>query len=338
MADAFADAGYTTGRIGSADLPRGQLSGFDFAELGDVDTDLLARLVELAGRVDDRPLFLWLHLSAAHYPWPIAPAFNRFDAEYRGKYRAGLTREEFRAEQDAGVSLLDRRHFTALYDGAILQMDTQLRDAFAKLDATGFFADAIVAVTADHGAHFGEHGVWFMHSTPWRASLGVPLVIVAPSRVPADVVVPREAGRALLVDLRPTLLELAGLPEGDGLDGVSLRPAWSGGRLPMRTTVTHFQPASYAVVENYRYALFYNPKGEPLTWPGELHVSVPLPRIALYDRRTDPEEARDLADTEPLIVGALRAEAEAHAGAAAQKLSTEARQLLMQAGYANDTD
>jgi len=150
-------------------------------------------------------------------------------------------------------------------------------------------------------------------------------------------VIGAERGRALLVDLGPTLLEFAGVPAGP-LDGVSLAPLLGGSlaRLPARTVVTRFQPASYVMVENDRYELFWNPAREPLAWPGELPLTLPLPALGLWDRARDRAEEHDLSADEPLIVGTLRAEAEADRGAAAPQLSTEARQLLQQAGYADD--
>jgi arylsulfatase A-like enzyme len=335
MIESFAAAGYTTGRIGSPDLPRGQIPGFDFAELADFDVDILSRLTAAGRDHADRPLFLWVHLANAHYPWRVADEFNRFDPGYTGPYASGLSRAEFRAlEGEPEIPARVRDHLVALYDGSILQMDARLGRAMAELSDRGFFDDAVIAVTADHGTHMGEHDVWLLHSTPWHASLAVPLIVVAPGRVPAGQVIGAGQGRALLVDLGPTLLDLAGL-SATGLDGVSLRPLFAGGRLPSRTTVTRFQPAGYARVENDRYVLISNPSGEPLAWPGEHHRTVPMPRLALFDRVADPHETRDLSAELPLVTGALRAEAESSAAAAAPKLSTEARQLLMQAGYAD---
>jgi len=336
----FARAGYLTARIGSPDLPRGQIPGFDRAEIADFDIDVLSQLEALAARgsSDGRPLFVWLHLANAHYPWRVADEFNRFDPGYTGRFASGLSRDEFHALVSApSLDERERNHLVALYDGAILQMDVRLGQALARLDDAGFFADSIVAVTADHGTHLGEHGVWFLHSTPWRASLAVPLIIVAPGRVPPGQVIGADRGRVLLVDLGATLLELAGAEAGP-LDGVSLRPLLTGAaaRLPARTTVTRFQPASYVMVENDRYELFWNPAREPLAWPGELARTDPLPALGLWDRARDPREERDLSSEEPLIAGALRAEAEAEAPGAAPPLSTEARQLLKQAGYADD--
>jgi arylsulfatase A-like enzyme len=336
MIDAFAAAGYRTGRIGSPDLPRGQIPGFDFAELADYDVDILSRLTAAAREHSDRPLFLWVHLANAHYPWRVADQFNRFDPGYSGPYASGLTRAEFRAlEGQAEIPARVRDHLIALYDGSILQMDSRLESTFGELSRRGFFDDAVLAVTADHGTHMGEHDVWLLHSTPWHASLAVPLIVVAPGRVPAATVAGADRGRALLVDLGPTLLDLAGLP-ATGLDGMTLRPLFEGGRLPARTTVTRFQPAGYARVENDRYALIHNPSGEPLSWPGEHGRTIAMPRLALFDRLADPDEKHDLSIELPLVAGALAAEAAASADTAAPRLSSEARQLLMQAGYADE--
>jgi arylsulfatase A-like enzyme len=331
LGPAFAEAGYTTVRIGAPDLPRGQLTGFDDVEIADYDTDAMARLAEVgrASYNDDGPLFVWVHISTAHYPWQVADEFNRFDPGYQGPYKSGISRAQFRALVDAGPDERLKQHLTALYDGAILQMDQRLGKTLASLDDVHFFDDAIVAVTADHGAHFGEKDVWFMHSTPWKASLQVPLFITAPGRLSPGI----SDARALLVDVAPTLLDLAGLPPDD-FDGVSLRE----GKTPERTTVTRFDPASYVVVENGRWKLLWNPKREPLTWPGEVKRSLPLPEMLLFDRNQDPDEKNDLSAAHPEVVAELRAAAERDQKehAAGTHLSTEARRLLQQAGYLDD--
>jgi hypothetical protein len=115
-------------------------------------------------------------------------------------------------------------------------------------------------------------------------------------------------------------------------------PRARGPRIVDRTTVTGFQPATYVLVENERYALLWNPSGEPLAWPGELARTVPLPRVALFDRAADPGFFRDVAAERPLVLGALRVTATSggQTTGATPSLSTEARQLLMQAGYLDE--
>jgi arylsulfatase A-like enzyme len=339
VADAFAAAGFTTVRIGSPDLPRGQLSGFDVTEIAEYDTDVTARLGELGRAFADRPLFIWAHVSTAHYPWRVGAEFvDHFDPGWRGPFHTSISRAEFRALLDAGpIPEPLRNHLLAVYDGAIAQMDHRLGQTLAQLDDAGFFANAIVAVTADHGAHFGEHDVWFMHSTPWHASLKVPLIVYAPGRVAPGTVVKASQGRALLLDVGPTLLELAGVPF-DGLDGISLRGALAGEPLPPRTTVTRFDPGTYLRVEDDRRVLLWNPRGEPLDWQGEIHRTLPLPAVGLYNRAADPDEQHDLSAAEPATVEAMRALAERAGRGETIKLSTEARRLLQQAGYAGDDD
>jgi hypothetical protein len=158
VADALAAAGYTTVRIGSPDLPRGQLSGFDFSEVAEFDVDVTNRLIDIGRARVDCPVFIWAHVSTAHYPWVVADEFNRFDSGYSGPFRAAISRAAFRALEDGGpIPPPIRRHLEALYDGAILQIDTRLGAALAQLDDAGFFRNAMVAVSADHGSHLGEH-------------------------------------------------------------------------------------------------------------------------------------------------------------------------------------
>jgi arylsulfatase A-like enzyme len=322
LASSFAEAGYVTARIGSADLPRGQLPGFDICEIEDNDTDVLSRLDAIGRKYADRPLFVWVHLSTAHYPWSVAE--NVFDPGAK----TAITRAEFRAVEESPLSEETKQRWAALYDDAILQMDRRLGATLAGLDDVGFFADSIVAVTADHGTHLGEHGIWFLHSTPWHASLAVPLFIVAPGRIAPAVV----KDRALLVDVAPTLLELAGLP-ADDLDGVNL----FGDAARKRVTVTRFDPASYVIVEDDRWKLLWNPKKESLGWPGELQRSGPLPEVALYERLSD--ETKDVSSEHPDVVAQLKKAAEedrASHSVGGTHLSTEARRLLQQAGYLDE--
>ena len=84
-------------------------------------------------------------------------------------------------------------------------------------------------MTSDHGEAFLEHGRLQHGFEPYREVTHVPLVIKAPRshRVKGE----RVRETVGLIDVMPTLLDMADLPVPAGLAGRSLVPAFTGGEL-----------------------------------------------------------------------------------------------------------
>ncbi len=108
--------------------------------------------------------------------------------------------EETRQRQDA-------------YAATVRYLDRQLGPFLAELPP-----QAVVAFTADHGEAFGEHGCWGHGLNLYREALHVPLLLRGPG-VPNKV----ERSPVQLLDLIPTLLDLAGCPLPIGMVGRTLR-------------------------------------------------------------------------------------------------------------------
>ena len=129
-------------------------------------------------------------------------------------YRTALTLKEQDAMTDA-----QRRQAVQAYWASTTFMDAQVGHVLDALDRLGLARNTIVVFTSDHGYHLGDHGLWQKMSA-FERSARVPLVIAAPSaRKGASA-----RGLAELVDLYPTLAELAGIKVLPTLDGVSLVP------------------------------------------------------------------------------------------------------------------
>src|SRR4030095_5711886 len=111
------------------------------------------------------------------------------------------------------------------YDGEVSFVDHALGALRAGLPAR---EPLLTVVTGDHGESLGEHGErahgFFLYDTTVR----VPALVHFPGRVAPGT----SDAPARLVDLLPTILDLAGLPAPDGLDGVRLRPLLDGARVP----------------------------------------------------------------------------------------------------------
>ena len=259
----------------------------------------------LASTPGNRPLFLWVHLFPPHDPYvtpaPFLGAFNPSD-ELRDR-TSTIPPNQFEAA--------DRMDFPGLlkdrYDESIRLVDHHVGRFLDELRARGRYDDAIIVVSADHGESFtkgyGQHGGPLLHEELVR----IPLLIKTPGqRAPHTVVHPTE-----LVDLKPTLLELAGIRAETPGEGISLVPLMQG-HSPRRPVFTmNFQQSrrlgalergSVAMIEGrWKYVHYF----------GAIHYPrMPRLRDALYDVEADPWEATDLSAAQPALAARMRGEIE----------------------------
>ncbi len=111
-----------------------------------------------------------------------------------------------------------------LYDGEIRGADDATRELVEHLRRRGLMGSTILVVTADHGEEIGEHGRMSHGQSLYQEVLRIPLIFHAPHRFKGG----RRFGRASLLDVMPTLLDLLGLEAGQRLDGVDLAPFLAG--------------------------------------------------------------------------------------------------------------
>ena len=106
------------------------------------------------------------------------------------------------------------------YYACVSFVDAQIGRIMAALDATGEADNTIIVLWSDHGFHLGDHRLWTKHNVLDRSTLS-PLIISAPNQAQRGTKVENPSE---LVDIYPTLCELAGLPRVDGTQGMSLVP------------------------------------------------------------------------------------------------------------------
>lgn len=160
-----------------------QLDWSDQRRAEDVIDDALAQLAQWDG---EEPVFFWVHLFDAHWPYdPPEPFATQF--------------------------------ITSPYDGEIAYASAQVGRLMAAWDAQEG-GDSVVMVTADHGEGLGDGGEqthgFLLHDGTTR----VPMILRGPGVVAGAV----EDDVVGLVDVTPTLLALAGLPLHDGIQGTSI--------------------------------------------------------------------------------------------------------------------
>jgi arylsulfatase A-like enzyme len=109
------------------------------------------------------------------------------------------------------------------YLASISFADAMVGRLIEALDASGRADDTLIVLWSDHGFHLGEKERW-RKWTLWQRTTHVPLIIVAPGvTTPGS----RGAQAVSLLDLYPTLAELARLPTPSHLEGNSLLPLLS---------------------------------------------------------------------------------------------------------------
>lgn len=173
-----------------------------------------ARLLEQLEHRGDRPFFAFANFYDAHAPYAAVPPYDTLF----------LNRRPTRIDP-AGVHPTPQEvsELLAAYEASIRMLDDQLRRFFDALRSRGLLDNTIVVVTSDHGEEFDEHGHMDHGHTLYAPSLHVPLIVVAPERVPAGRVV---TSPVTLRDLPATILHLTGAPAALALPGRTLAESW----------------------------------------------------------------------------------------------------------------
>lgn len=278
-------------------------------------------LLDLAA-TDGRPFLLYIHNMEPHggerfqgeQPASFDPAvpkefretlLARFDA-YRKLTRRDFARSQplgttdNTTEQQAELDYMDR-HFEAhdvLYDGAIRLGDRRFGSVIDLLRTRGLLDNTVVVFLSDHGEELGEHGGWQHDQSVYEELIHIPLVI----RLPAAA----NAGRRVdsivtLVDVAPTLLALAGVPDpgtahqGRDLGALMAGEAGSEEEGPIVVAVRDNKKKYFAPWKIERGDLNIALREDAL----KAIVNVEVGTVELYDLETDPGETDDLADRRP---------------------------------------
>ncbi len=169
----------------------------------------------------------------------------------------------------------------AAYFGMCEFLDQQIGRILRKLDETGLSENTLVIYTSDHGEMAGEHGCWWK-STYFEGSVGIPMVARLPGVVPEG---DRNPVFCSLMDLGPTMVEMAGAKQMPDMDGRSLWTELRGQKDESRTdeVVSEFcstwgDPPSRMVRQGPWKLYKYHDDSPPV----------------LYNMDEDPEEMNDL--------------------------------------------
>jgi len=233
------------------------------------------------------PRFVAAGIYRPHEPWYVPPRYlemHPLDSIELPAVRAddlddvpAAAPAQFSARQIHEWLLAEGKWPEAVqaYLASVSFADAMVGRLLDALDASGRAGNTIIVLWGDHGFHLGEKGRW-RKSTLWEESTRVPLIVVAPGvTAPGS----ESAQPVSLMDIYPTLAELAGLETPDHVEGRSLVPLLKD---PARAweypAVTTYGFGNHAVrTERYRYIRYADGAEE------------------LYDHATDPNEWTNLA-------------------------------------------
>jgi arylsulfatase A-like enzyme len=228
------------------------------------------------------------------------------------------------------------------YDGSIRGADVEFGRLLEKLDQLGIAEDTLVVFFTDHGEEFLDHGGHFHEENVYGELINVPLVMRWPGVLPEG----RAVGETVqLLDLAPTILDLAGLPVPELMQGQSLKPllAASGEqRFRPRPAISEWRRRTDQLGTRIVDAFSIIEGGWKLVRNVERPADVP--EFELYHHESDPLDRKNVASEHPEIVQRLAQQLEAWQkwalerklpsdGEAASEMTSEELQRLRSLGY-----
>ena len=319
----------------------------------------IATLKDMVGGDDQKPFFLALGFKLPHLNW-VAPTkyWDLYDREKiklptqvtgpKNGAQLGL-HPSFELRVRANIPKIGpmgddlSRTLLHAYYASVSYVDAQIGKMVAALDEAGVSDDTIIIVWGDHGWHLGEMGIWGK-ATNYEIATRVPLIITTP-----DMKARGKGSRALveLVDIYPTLCELAGVPKPSHIAGTSFVPLlddpdqqwketalsqfpspalreWAANPLSAEMRETFFGPLIEEVEgriikqqgDVWNRDLFENhvmgyslrtDQYRLVTWLDSRDLKADPVFVELYDHHIDPTETENVAVAHPDVVANLTA-------------------------------
>jgi arylsulfatase A-like enzyme len=236
----------------------------------------------------DRPFFLAVGFIRPHAPWyapqkwfdmhPPAqltmPPYLKGDQDDIPAISRAIHEMPMMPTTEWAIETGEWPNIVQGYLASISFVDHYIGEVLKALEDSPYADNTIVVLWGDHGYHIGEKNRFAKHSL-WEETSRVPLIISSPDGVRGQVTYTP----ASLLDLYPTLLDLADLPANATNEGGSLKALVEGNaEASGRVAITSYGHGNHAIRdERYRYIRFTDGTEE------------------LYDHESDPDEWKNLA-------------------------------------------
>ncbi|ELT88246.1 hypothetical protein CAPTEDRAFT_109241 [Capitella teleta] len=247
------------------------------------------------------PSPLSMHDSIPDIAWQ-----ESYEVSYKKEYAADVGNWSVHSASPQSITEELRR----AYFSCVSYIDDLVGQLMQHLEETGYGSNTIVAFIGDHGFHLGEHGI-FGKSTTFEVANNVPVIL----RVPGVTEEASVSDKLIeLVDIFPTLADLAGLPRvpvcpDESRDvpvcteGSSLMPLLQTTLAPWKERVFYQFP--HMMKDRYLYCMGYSmrtPRYRYTEWviyyyKAKRHADWQQScGVELYDHSKDPHESRNIAE------------------------------------------
>jgi arylsulfatase A-like enzyme len=231
-----------------------------------------------------RPFFMYLAFGNPHDPKVATPEYlslyqrdqiplpKNYAPQHPFRNGSETIRDELLAPWPRTEEVI-RQHLHEYY--AVMScLDANIGRVLVTLREQGLEQDTIIVYSSDHGLALGSHGLMGKQNV-YDDGYRAPLIFAGPG-IPQG----RSAAQCYLMDIFPTICDLAGATLPAGLDAQSLLPVISGKK------------------QQHREALFlsYQDSQKALRLPDWKLIRYPLvDQTQLFDLLADPHETRNLA-------------------------------------------
>ncbi|WP_027470782.1 sulfatase [Saccharicrinis fermentans] len=319
----------------------------------------IATLKDMLAKNPEKPFFLGFGIKKPHLNF-VAPKrywdlYDREDISLSSYTEAPINgaamglHPSFEMRARAGIpkfgSISDSlaRVLKHGYLACVSYADAQVGKVMQALEEAGVRDNTIVILWGDHGWHLGEMGVWGK-ATNYEIATRVPMIISAPN-MPDEIRGVKTGALVELVDMYPTLCELAGVDKPSHLEGQSFAPLltnpthdwkkavfsqfptpalreWAANPLSKGMRETYFGPLINQVEDRiivqqgsrWNRNLFENrlmgygmrtKKYRLIVWKDYTDASAEPIFIELFDHMNDPSETKNIAEENPQVVRTL---------------------------------
>jgi arylsulfatase A-like enzyme len=238
-----------------------------------------------------KPQFVYLAVIEPHVIYNPRKEFlaKYWDKPYKGPIKPVLTGIQLGKIKQGTLKVndTDKAYLEALHNAEVTQSDTAFGAFIQDLKDAGLYDTSAVIVISDHGDEFWDHGDCGHAQGAHQELVHVPFIIRAPGLLPTGKAVETDVEA---MDLAPTVLQLAGLPVPEGMQGRSVIPlAFDEVSASPGVGLTQSE-ATARGMKSGRYRF--------------IHSGVA--RMELFDEVEDPREQQELSSQRPIALRQMR--------------------------------
>ena len=322
----------------------------------------IVTLKDMLEKNPDKPFFLGMGMKKPHLDWLAPkkywdlydPAKIKLATQTEGPINGAAMglhpsfelRARYGIPKKGPIDDEMARTLKHAYLACISYVDAQIGKMIQAIDDAGVRDNTVIIVWSDHGWHLGDMGIWGK-ATNYEIATRVPLIIWTPDMA-KETRGKKSDALVELVDMYPTLCELADIEKPSHLEGQSFVPLlsnphqewksaafsqfpnpalreWAANPLSKGMRETYFGPLILEVEEKIKKQqkekwdrnLFENnimgyamrtKKHRIIIWKDYKNPENEPVFVELYDHVNDPTETKNVADENPEIVKALIAQ------------------------------